>query len=130
MNNLFKTLALCMALLLVTLALTSCFSDKPPKGKPEDADLTPLPVPTGEPEQPESEKPEPTSETNAQQTDYRRSTLYYLTDEDYILPVTVDIPWETGIAKACLAKLVANPENRMETQQKGLKTVIPEGTVI
>ena len=59
-----------------------------------------------------------------------RTTLYYVTDEGYILPVRAEIPWEEGIAKACLMKLVATPENSNVLKKEGLNAPIPAGTEI
>lgn len=60
----------------------------------------------------------------------KRTTLYYRTDEGYVYPVIAEIPWEDGIAKACLMKLVDNDENKLNLQQQGLRAVIPDGTGI
>lgn len=60
----------------------------------------------------------------------RRSTLYFSTDDGYTLPVSVDVPWQDGIAKACLGKLIKNEENRLEFQRQGIVGVIPDGTEI
>lgn len=60
----------------------------------------------------------------------KRTTLYYRTDEGYIYPVNAEIPWEDGIAKACLMRLVDTAENRRSLQGQGLCAVIPDGTGI
>ena len=57
-------------------------------------------------------------------------TLYYLTDEGYLLPVVASVPQQAGIAKACLAKMTASDENRAALSKNGLKAVIPQGTEI
>ena len=57
-------------------------------------------------------------------------TLYYLTDEGYLLPVVASVPQQAGIAKACLAKMTASDENRTALSKNGLKAVIPQGTEI
>ncbi len=59
---------------------------------------------------------------------FRRSTVYYLSDEGFIVPVTKLIPWEEGIASACLSYMVSTPENLSAARELGLSTVIPEGT--
>lgn len=61
---------------------------------------------------------------------YIRTTLYYVTDEGYILPVAAEIPWEDGIARACLMRLVATPENANILKKEGLIAPIPNGTEI
>lgn len=58
------------------------------------------------------------------------ATIYFNTDEGYTLPVIMSIPWEEGIAKACLNKLIKNDANRLELQKQGLVGVIPDGTGI
>ena len=135
MNSIIKALAFGLAIFLTAAAFSSCIGGG---GTGENAENTDFPLSPGL----MTHKPEvmptgeagttagPDAESLNGSDEYRQSTLYYLTDEGYILPVTVNIPWEAGIAKACLSKLVSNPENRAETQQKGLKTLIPEGTVI
>ena len=57
-------------------------------------------------------------------------TLYYLTDEGYLLPVVASVPQQAGIAKACLAKMTASDENRAALSKNGLKAVIPQGAEI
>ncbi len=59
-----------------------------------------------------------------------RATLYYVTDEGYVLPVNAMIPWEAGIARACLSRLVATRENSNELKKQGLNAPIPDGTEI
>lgn len=59
---------------------------------------------------------------------YRRTMLYYLSDEGFIVPVMKRIPWEEGIGKAALSYLVDQNGNRESASALGLNTVIPEGT--
>lgn len=58
------------------------------------------------------------------------ATIYFSSDEGYLLPVSLTLPWEEGIARACLNKLVKNDSNRLEFQQRGIVGVIPDGTNI
>ena len=58
------------------------------------------------------------------------TTLYFITDEGYVLPVDVKLPFEAGIAKACLARLTAGGEYAAELKKLGLTAPIPEGTEI
>lgn len=58
------------------------------------------------------------------------ATLYYVTDEGYLLPVVQRIPWEEGIAKACLARLTGSPELDNELKKQGLSAPIPAGTTV
>ena len=59
---------------------------------------------------------------------YRRTTLYYATEDGLVVPVTKSIPWEEGIGKAALGYLVSGEANDRSAAMMGLKTVIPEGT--
>ena len=59
---------------------------------------------------------------------YRRTTLYYATEDGFIVPVMKSIPWEEGIGRAALSYLVSNSDNDKSAAMMGLKTVIPEGT--
>ena len=58
---------------------------------------------------------------------YRRTVLYYLSDEGFVVPVMKLIPWEEGIGKAALSYLVDENDNRQSASAMGLKTVLPEG---
>lgn len=58
----------------------------------------------------------------------RRTTLYFATEDGYMVPVMKSIPWEEGIGKAALGYLVSNADNDRSASAMGLKTVIPEGT--
>ncbi len=58
------------------------------------------------------------------------ASLYYITDEGYLLPVVERIPWEEGIAAACLARLTATPERENELGRQGLSAPIPAGTAV
>jgi len=59
---------------------------------------------------------------------FREATLYYVSDEGYVVPVKKLIPWEEGIAKACLGYITSSPANDREAARLGLNTVLPEGT--
>lgn len=59
---------------------------------------------------------------------YRRTVLYYATDDGFVVPVMKMIPWEEGIGKAALGYLMDTDANRASAALMGLKTVIPEGT--
>ena len=85
---------------------------------------------TEEPPLPDA-TPEPTEEIDespSAEATFRRSTLYYLSDEGYLVPVTKLIPWETGIARACLSYMTGSPANDAAAGELGLRTAIPEGT--
>lgn len=70
---------------------------------------------------------EPCAETPDAEATFRRSTLYFVSDEGFIVPVTKLIPWETGIAKACLSCLVSTPENASAAREMGLSPAVPDG---
>ena len=74
--------------------------------------------------------PEPFGETPDTDAAFRMVTICYLSDEGFIVPVTKMIPWEEGIAAACLSYMVSTPENLSAAREMGLSTVIPEGTGI
>lgn len=58
---------------------------------------------------------------------FRETTVFYLSDDGFIVPVTKLIPWEEGIAKAALSCMVSTPANVSAAREMGLSTVIPEG---
>jgi len=58
---------------------------------------------------------------------YRRTILYYRSDEGFIVPVMKLLPWEEGIGKAALSHLIGTEENRREAAAKGLNTLLPAG---
>lgn len=57
------------------------------------------------------------------------AVVYYQDGENYLVPVTRQIPKTDGIAKAALSLMVKSPENDLQAARLGLRTVIPEGTV-
>lgn len=70
------------------------------------------------------------SEEPTAQSTFRRATLYYISDEGYVVPVSKLIPWEAGIAKACLGYITSSEDNDAYASQMGLNTVIPQGVGI
>ena len=77
--------------------------------------------------------PEPTeefSESPDAEATFRRSTLYFLSDDGYVVPVTKLIPWEEGVAKACLSYMIGTEANDLAAAELGLNTVIPRGTAL
>lgn len=58
---------------------------------------------------------------------WRRTIIYYASDEGFIVPVMKLIPWEEGIGKAALKCLVGTEANISATSVMGLNTVVPEG---
>ena len=57
-------------------------------------------------------------------------TAYYKDANGFIVPVITGIPWEEGIAKATVRKMVIGSDKEKELSQSGLHGVLPEGTQI
>ncbi len=72
----------------------------------------------------------PTTQMEDVETDLRKTVLYYQDNEGYLVPVMRQIPWEEGIGKAALSRLISTTENMKDAQTYGLNTLIPEGTEI
>ncbi len=66
-------------------------------------------------------------ETPDQTAGYRRTVLYYQSDDGMMVPVMKLLPWEEGIGKAALNQLVDTEENRLSSTVMGLKNVVPQG---
>lgn len=113
------------ALILVLLTIAALFcgcSDAPDcVTTPPPASCSPVPTPVCS---------APATDDAAPDGKKVNKTLYYLTDEGYLLPVVASVPQQAGIAKACLAKMTASDENRAALSKNGLKAVIPQGTEI
>lgn len=58
---------------------------------------------------------------------YRRTVLYYVTDEGFTVPIMKLLPWEEGIGKAAVSQLVSTDVNAGSASRMGLNTVLPEG---
>ena len=58
------------------------------------------------------------------------TVVYYQDNYGYLVPVMCTIPYEDGVAKATLNRMIQSPENDMQAARLGLKTVLPEGTTI
>ena len=107
-----KRIRIIPALILTVLfaALISGCGKSPAENAIEDAP----------PEQAEfNEEPSPQT--------FRRTTVYYRSDDGFIVPVTKLIPWEEGIARAALSYMVSTPANLSAAREMGLNTVIPDG---
>lgn len=55
------------------------------------------------------------------------TVVYYQDNYGYLVPVMCQVPFEDGIAKATLSKMVQSAANDMQAARLGLRTVIPEG---
>ncbi|MBQ2662431.1 MAG: GerMN domain-containing protein [Clostridia bacterium] len=69
-------------------------------------------------------------EENEYDSAYRRTVLYYATEDGLMVPVMKKIPWEEGIGKAALSYLQSSYDNDYSASKLGVMTVIPKGTVI
>ena len=71
----------------------------------------------------------PSSTETPKTQDTMRVTLYYITDDGFVLPIQHEIPKQDGIAMACLTMLSAGNSDA-ELKARGLNAPIPEGTRI
>ncbi len=58
---------------------------------------------------------------------FRRTVLYFQTDDGLMVPVMKLLPWEEGIGRAALNQLVDTEENQISAAAMGLKNVVPQG---
>ena len=114
---------LAFLMLFLILFIYGCGNGNTDSPEPVGTDGACTANPTGSPAPIVTESPSPGGRTCM-------ATIYFSSDEGYLLPVTLAIPWEEGIARACLNKLIKNDSNRLEFQQRGIVGVIPDGTTI
>ena len=74
------------------------------------------------------EPPAAEEEKEVNESAFVKSTLYFISDEGYIVPVTKLIPWEDGIAAASLRYMTSSPDNIEVAKRMGLVPAIPGGT--
>ena len=69
------------------------------------------------------------SPVSAQHTSEQQvsTVVYYQDNYGYLVPVMCEVPYEDGIAKATLNRMVKSAANDMQAARLGLRTVIPEG---
>lgn len=79
-------------------------------------------------EEPAVTAPAYEEETEVNESAFVKSTLYFISDEGYVVPVTKLIPWEEGIAAASLGYMTSSPENADAARRMGLVPAIPDGT--
>lgn len=83
------------------------------------------------PEPPGENEPQGEGEPETSSDKLRTSVLYVAdTHGKYILPLSYDIPWEEGIAKAVLKHLVEGGPAHQYLTTRGLKAVLPAQTTI
>lgn len=125
----FDFLRLIAASLIIPMLFTACRF--PPSLTEPDATISPTEEISLETPQavwdPDANALEPPSE-NGERT--IKKTLYFTADEGYLLPVSVEIPWEDGIAMACLTRLRGDGETGRRLIRNGLYAPIPAGTGI
>lgn len=133
---------LALILLLIAVALACAWTFWGGERAASDAVVTPAPSASGTPEPSAPIVPAPTQESaatnadaaNADSAEAKAATMstvvYYQDNYGYLVPVMCTIPYEDGVAKATLNKMIQSPENDMQAARLGLKTVLPEGTTI
>ena len=132
---------LALILLLIAVALACAWTFWGGERAASDAVVTPAPSASNAPSPAAPVVPVPTGDsaaTNASGADstaeVRTATMstvvYYQDNYGYLVPVMCTLPYEDGVAKATLNKMIQSPENDMQAARLGLKTVLPEGTTI
>ncbi|MEL7610030.1 MAG: GerMN domain-containing protein [Bacillota bacterium] len=61
---------------------------------------------------------------------FRKTVLYYRSDEGFVVPVMRMIPWEEGIGRAAVSYLIGTEENQKSVAPMGLNTVLPDGVSV
>ena len=131
---------LALILLLIAVALACAWTFWGGERAASDAVVTPMPSASEAPSPSAPVVPVPTdasAATNANPTGAgsakaatMSTVVYYQDNYGYLVPVMCTIPYEDGVAKATLNKMIQSPENDMQAARLGLKTVLPEGTTI
>ena len=134
---------LALILLLIAVALACAWTFWGGERAASDAVVTPMPSASEAPSPSAPVVPVPTQDsaaTNANAANADSSAaekaatmstvVYYQDNYGYLVPVMCTIPYEDGVAKATLNKMIQSPENDMQAARLGLKTVLPEGTTI
>ena len=134
---------LALILLLIAVALACAWTFWGGERAASDAVVTPMPSASEAPSPSAPVVPVPAQDsaaTNANAAnadsaaDAKAATMstvvYYQDNYGYLVPVMCTIPYEDGVAKATLNRMIQSPENDMQAARLGLKTVLPEGTTI
>lgn len=127
-------LILTTLILAAALLLAACTPEGKGERRPGAAEQTEAgPACTGDAERTDDDCDEHMDsdyyEHPAAQT-FREATLYYVSDEGFVVPVKKAVPKQEGIASACLAYLTSSSENDAYASSLGLRTVLPAGTGI
>ena len=134
---------LALILLLIAVALACAWTFWGGERAASDAVVTPMPSASEAPSPSAQVVPVPTDasaatnanaanadSTAAEKAATMSTVVYYQDNYGYLVPVMCTIPYEDGVAKATLKRMVQSPENDMQAARLGLKTVLPEGTTI
>ena len=134
---------LALILLLIAVALACAWTFWGGERAASDAVVTPAPSASEAPSPSAQVVPVPTQDSTATNADAANAdsaadakaatmstVVYYQDNYGYLVPVMCTIPYEDGVAKATLKRMVQSPENDMQAARLGLKTVLPEGTTI
>ena len=134
---------LALILLLIAVALACAWTFWGGERAASDAVVTPMPSASEAPSPSAQVVPVPTDasaatnanaanadSTAAEKAATMSTVVYYQDNYGYLVPVMCTIPYEDGVAKATLNKMIQSPENDMQAARLGLKTVLPEGTTI
>ncbi len=79
-------------------------------------------------EVPYSESAQEVTTSLASQTPTQQTTVYYKDGNGYLVPMTMEVPQQEGIARATLSLLSSSLANDVEAASLGLLTVAPAGT--
>ena len=136
---------LALILLLIAVALACAWTFWGGERAASDAVVTPAPSASGMPSPSATVIPIPAQESAATNADASgtnsaggdgakaatmSTVVYYQDNYGYLVPVMCTLPYEDGVAKATLNRMIQSPENDMQAARLGLKTVLPEGTTI
>ncbi|HQD41156.1 MAG TPA: GerMN domain-containing protein [Bacillota bacterium] len=80
------------------------------------------------PGEPDTLPPQQESTDTVSDARMRETVLYYRDSDGYLVPVSVDIEWEEGIARAALERLISDDELSVMAQSTGLFSPVPAGT--
>ena len=134
---------LALILLLIAVALACAWTFWGGERAASDAVVTPMPSASETPSPSAPIVPIPADDSaatnanaaNADSTAGAKAAtmstvVYYQDNYGYLVPVMCTLPYEDGVAKATLNRMIQSPENDMQAARLGLKTVLPEGTTI
>ena len=128
---------LALILLLIAVALACAWTFWGGERAASDAVVTPAPSASGMPSPSTPIVPVPTQESAATNADASGTSptdgakaatmstvVYYQDNYGYLVPVMCTLPYEDGVAKATLNRMIQSPENDMQAARLGLKTCL------